>query len=145
MKKIVINHGICFGLSPLAIKRYYELAHPEMNLFFYEEKTNHEKCELVKIKDIVHYPIDCLLPIILNKDIGNDVINPHLKNEDYVDFEPMRDDPILVQVVEELGKKVNDRYSKLEIVQVDGKYRILENDIGSEWIETPDDIIWQEA
>jgi len=142
MKKIVISTGMDFSLSPLAIKRYYELVHPEMKLFFYKENNNNGKRELVKINEVEPPPIEIN---ILKVDIGDDVIDPHLQYKDYVYFEPMRDDPNLVQVVEELGIKANGRYSKLEIVQVDGKYRIHENEAGSEWIETPNDIIWQEA
>lgn len=52
-----------------------------------------------------------------------------------------RHDPILVQVVEELGKKANGDYANLHIVEVDGPYRIDEYD-GSESVNTPDDYDW---
>jgi len=52
-----------------------------------------------------------------------------------------RDDPILVQVVEQLGDKANGRCSKLAIETVDGPYRIVEYD-GNETVETPDSISW---
>lgn len=46
-----------------------------------------------------------------------------------------RDDPVLVSVVETLGKKANDSYSKLKVVEIpaDVKWTIEEYD-GSEWI-----------
>jgi hypothetical protein len=46
-----------------------------------------------------------------------------------------RTDSLLIQVVEELGEKVNDRFSKLKIIEIpdDVKYRIEEYD-GVEWI-----------
>ena len=52
-----------------------------------------------------------------------------------------RHDPILVQVVEELGDKANAEYAKLRIAQVSGPYRIDEYD-GFESVETPNGIDW---
>lgn len=53
-----------------------------------------------------------------------------------------RHDPILVQVVEQLGDKACGRSSALAIATVDGPYRIVEYD-GNETVETPDSIAWQ--
>lgn len=55
-----------------------------------------------------------------------------------------RHDPILVQVVEELGDKASGEFSKLQVVEVDGHYRINEYD-GYESVETPYQIDWQFA
>lgn len=52
-----------------------------------------------------------------------------------------RHDPILVQVVEELGDKASGEYSKLAIAEVSGPYRIDEYD-GYESVETPDSYDW---
>jgi len=52
-----------------------------------------------------------------------------------------RHDPILVQVVEELGKKANGIHATLKIAEVSGPYRIEEYD-GSETIMEPDDYKW---
>lgn len=52
-----------------------------------------------------------------------------------------RHDPRLVAVVEALGLEAASPYSELAIVEVDGPYRILEND-GLERIETPKTIRW---
>ena len=52
-----------------------------------------------------------------------------------------RHDPILVQVVEELGDKANGEYAKLRIAQVSGPYRIDEYD-GFESVETPEGYDW---
>ena len=52
-----------------------------------------------------------------------------------------RHDPILVQVVEELGKKANSPASDLCIAEVSGPYRIEEHD-GSETVYEPDDYDW---
>lgn len=57
-----------------------------------------------------------------------------------------RHDPLLVQVVEELGKAANDTYSDLRIVEVPSgtKYRIDEYD-GNETVMTPDNYVWEIA
>ena len=57
-----------------------------------------------------------------------------------------RDDPVLVQVVEELGERANTRFSELRIVDLPAgtKYRIDEYD-GNESIETEEDIRWSVA
>jgi len=60
------------------------------------------------------------------------------------DFE--RNDPILVQVVEELGEKANGRCAKLRIAEVPAGtlYRIDEYD-GFESVETKDSYDWKVA
>lgn len=52
-----------------------------------------------------------------------------------------RHDPVLVQVVEELGDKANGVYAKLVIGEVYGPYRIDEYD-GFESVMTADDYDW---
>ena len=52
-----------------------------------------------------------------------------------------RHDPVLVQVVEELGDKANGQCAKLRIAEVSGPYRIDEYD-GSESVETPEGYDW---
>jgi hypothetical protein len=56
-------------------------------------------------------------------------------------YDCARHNPILVQVVEELGKKANGRGSDLCIAQVFGPYRIEEYD-GAESVIEPDDYEW---
>ena len=128
MKKIVINKCYGgFGLSPLAQKRYMELKNPEMKIFFYGQNVFRSGgTEWSKIKDFENCMDEYLIQVVLNKDIGDNIINPKLTNEDYITIEPERSDPLLVQVVEKLGKKASDRYSELVVVSVDGKYRICE-------------------
>ena len=57
-----------------------------------------------------------------------------------------RDDPILVQVVEELGERANTRFSDLRITEIPAgtKYRIDEYD-GNESVLTIDDYDWSVA
>ena len=52
-----------------------------------------------------------------------------------------RHNPVLVQVVEELGSKANGFGSDLKIAEVFGPYRIEEYD-GSESVIEPDDYEW---
>ena len=52
-----------------------------------------------------------------------------------------RHDPVLVQVVEELGDEANGEYAKLRIEEVYGSYRIDEYD-GSERVMTAPDYDW---
>jgi hypothetical protein len=52
-----------------------------------------------------------------------------------------RHDPVLVQVVEELGEKAGGKFSELRIQEVSGPYRIDEYD-GMESVETPDSYDW---
>lgn len=52
-----------------------------------------------------------------------------------------RHDPILVQVVEEMGRKANGNYANLVVEEVDGPYRIDDYD-GMESIQTQDTLDW---
>jgi hypothetical protein len=52
-----------------------------------------------------------------------------------------RHDPILVQVVEELGEKADGAGAKLAIKEVSGPYRIDEYD-GNESVAEPDNYDW---
>jgi hypothetical protein len=63
--------------------------------------------------------------------------------DEHITLAVPRTDPILVQVVEELGRQASGKYSTLEVVDVPpgSKYRIQEYD-GMEWIEYPEDIEW---
>lgn len=69
--------------------------------------------------------------------------DPALDDDDMWRPNVKRSDPRLVQVVEELGDEASGACAELEVVEVDGKYRITEYD-GWESIETPDDIEWEE-
>ena len=62
------------------------------------------------------------------------------------DMDEKRTDPVLAQVVEELGKAASGSYSELCVYELPAgtKYRIEEYD-GLEHIETEDDIKWSVA
>lgn len=56
-----------------------------------------------------------------------------------------RHDPLLIQVVEELGETANGATAELEIVEIVGNlYRVREED-GREFVETPDLAHWIDA
>jgi hypothetical protein len=69
-----------------------------------------------------------------------------LSVSEFYDRDIDRDDPLLVQVVEELGQAANGGFAKLYIAEVPSgtKYRIDEYD-GLECIMTPDDYDWSVA
>lgn len=58
-----------------------------------------------------------------------------INNEEVEEWDIQRDDPILVEVVEEMGEKANTNYSDLQIVEIpaDVQYTIEEYD-GAEHI-----------
>ena len=62
------------------------------------------------------------------------------------DHDITRTDPILVQVVEELGEEVNNAFSKLRIIALPAgsMYHIDEYD-GFETVMTPEDYDWKIA
>lgn len=123
MTKIVYNG--CFGgfsLSTAAVRRYLELK----GILFVEEEYKQLAHSRVRFR------------------IGYDEEG----SPDYFSCYDIEDraDPILVQVVEELGEEANGNCAELCIRELDRgtRYRIQEYD-GSEWVETEYDIEWQVA
>jgi hypothetical protein len=56
-------------------------------------------------------------------------------DKDFWDWQLQRDDSILVQVVEEMGKVANDSYSDLAIVEIpDDVQWVIEEYDGAEWV-----------
>lgn len=136
--KIVINncHG-GFGLSEEAVIRYNELLGRKVWAIKHE---------------IFHYTKYSLVPPEERNDVGEklgaapenwhdmtddekDAYNEAYRSQTFYDRDIERNDPILIQVVEELGDKANDRYSELKIVEIpdDVKWQIDEYD-GAEWV-----------
>lgn len=144
--KIVIN--TCyggFGLSFAGLKRYYEIKFPERKLYFYKRDFSTNTYTKVSEGEYAIFYTD-----IFDKDFGNTFrandIDDDVFNDHFVSMRNFkRTDPILVQVVEELGNKANGECAELSVVEFsDNKYRICEYD-GLEWIETPDSIQWEEV
>jgi hypothetical protein len=67
--------------------------------------------------------------------------NKKHSEQTWYDHNVSRHDPILVQVVEELGDKANGMCAKLAIKEVSGPYRIDEYD-GNESVVEPDGYDW---
>lgn len=84
------------------------------------------------------------MKIVINRCYGGFGLSPEailkyteLKGIEYNDFiGSERNDPILVQLVEEMGSKSCANFSKLKIVEIpdDVEWQIAEYD-GSEWVE----------
>jgi len=144
--KVVIN--TCyggFGLSFAGLKKYYEIKFPERKLYLYNTDFSTNTYTKVSEDEYDHFHTD-----IFDKDFGSTFkakdIDDNVFNDHFVSmYDFKRTDPILIQVVEELGDKANGEYAELSIVEFSGnKYRICEYD-GLEWLETPDSIQWEEV
>lgn len=145
MTKIVYNacHG-GFSLSEAAIKRYAEIkgiklwieTDPEFSMLtHYWTAAPGERGPI--LKDDEFYEASQEARIASNEAYSKHQITAR-------DFD--RCDPVLIQVVEELGDAANGRYAKLRIHEVPAgsRYRIDEYD-GFESIETPDSYEWSVA
>ena len=142
MTKVVCNgcYG-GFGLSKEACKRYWEIKGQPV---WIEEDSKFKSLKmftvwLVAPEDRIEeknggdfYAMSIDERIEYNKKYTEQIWVPH--NVD-------RHDPVLVQVVEELGKEANGPHADLRIEEVDGPYRIDEYD-GMESVETPDSYEW---
>lgn len=126
MKKIVINSYYGgFGLSHEAVLRYAELSgiklFPDSEFFrsIYYKVPREEYEAAVK---------NCLTECGNYKDIDEKdlILSP---------TRIPRDDAKLIQVIEEMGEKANDGFSKLKIVEIpdDVKWEINDYD-GMEWV-----------
>jgi hypothetical protein len=73
-------------------------------------------------------------------------LTDNINNEDFDVYDIDRADPILVQVVEELGDKANGGFAKLCVIPLPAgtRYRIDEYD-GIETVMTIDDYDWKIA
>jgi hypothetical protein len=144
MAKIVYNSCYGgFGLSAAAMVRYAEIKG------FKIYPTRHETYSSLMVYWLVP-PEE--RPTPLNGDwqkYTNEewkIYNEEFKNKTINDDKIERDDPALVQVVEELGEAANGDYARLEIEEVPAGtlYRIDEYD-GKESVETRESYDWKIA
>ena len=112
MQKIVTNRCYGgFGLSEKAVRRYAELK--GIKLFLHKKSDSF----------IRHWTTE----EVESSDIPDDVY--------WSEYSIERDDPILVQVVEELGEEANGRCANLFVTEVpDGVEWQIEEYDGTEWI-----------
>lgn len=139
--KIVYNG--CFGgfsLSPMAVKRYAEIK----GMKIYVSKTDRDRQGNLQLKAD---PV----PITF-EDAGKEWMVFYHTSEDrnddsyWSDRDVDRDDPALVQVVEEMGSDANGSHAKLVIedVPTGALWRIDEYD-GNERVMTQSDYDWKVA
>jgi hypothetical protein len=110
-KKIVINTRFGgFGLSPSAFKRYAQIKQMDLFVYVIGEKRKDgytlAKDDLKESSLFVHYT---------TKFHGEKT----LTLDNYFSVHDIdRDDPALVQVVEELGDEANGLFAKLKVVEI---------------------------
>lgn len=144
-KVVYCPHVGGFELSPKAIKRFFELEHPEITLYFYKESGEwYHKIDLDDIEKS-----DCFITIF-SIDLGESVKSNDIDNEIFInhyisvyDFKNTieRHNPNLVKVVEELGGKEasgGGSESELEIKDIENsKYHLyISDETEAEWIIT---------
>lgn len=131
--KIVINvvHG-GFGLSHEGILRYLELAGKQVWAEESEDWEGHIDYWLVPKEGRVANAESEFWSMTKEEKAA---YNKAWSEQNFSYREIARDDPILIQVVEELGKKANNIYSELKIVEIpdDVEWQIDEYD-GVEWV-----------
>lgn len=126
MKKVILNK--CFGGFDVSKEAYMLYAKRKgLTLYLYESEFINRKFIYKKVNDdnsiFRHYFI---------KDMGDNV---EISNEDYEKYclylkDEHREDPILIEVVEELGEKASGRFGNLKVVEIpdDLEYVIDEYD-----------------
>lgn len=122
-----------FGLSVKAIKRYFAIKNQPV---WIEPNRRTARAHTVWL-----VPPDQRVELLESQIWSTLTVEEQIKyndqysNQTWNHTELERDDPVLVQVVKELGSEANDRYSDLKIVSVpaDVEWEIEEYD-GDEWV-----------
>jgi len=111
--KIVINKCYGgFGLSNGAMLRYLELKGVEFGMYTVQTSPF---CYVKLDKSEINRDSDCGVTVML----GPQQEMREYNDDDYFYYADIsRDDPILVQVVEELGSKANGVLAELKIVEI---------------------------
>lgn len=125
--KVVINaeHG-GFSLSPKAIELIAKKQNKEC--YFFNRNYDNGKTEYTPVEG---YPTSVFWCAFSINNPTDDTDEKY-----YLDVRPeSRTDPLLIEVVEQLGDEANGTYAKLKIVEVpdDVKWHIAEYD-GLEWV-----------
>jgi hypothetical protein len=140
MTKVVYNAKFGgFSLSREACERYWEIKGQQVWIEQNEQFKSFDMFTvwLVPPEERLTKPEDWYSTPIEERIAYNKQYDEQTWNDHNVD----RHDPILVQVVEELGDKANGMCAKLAIAEVSGPYRIDEYD-GNESVETPGSYDW---
>lgn len=142
MTKVVYN--ACYGgfnLSKEACQRYWEIKgkqiwieddkeHPSLGLWTVWLTPPEERLKPKSTEEFSAMSMDERI-----------AYNKAQSEQTWYERDVDRHDPVLVQVVEELGDKASGKYAKLRIEEVSGPYRIDEYD-GFESVETPGSYDW---
>ena len=114
MKKVILNK--CYGtfdVSYIAYKRYCEKKH--LPLFVYKMSIDTGSIAYEKVKGLDKF-IDAFT-YYFTKDYGDRLTELPKDNHLYLDSEN-REDPVLIEVVEELGEKASSSFSDLVVVEI---------------------------
>ena len=124
--KVILNK--CFGGFDVSNEAYMLYAKKKgLELYRYaSDFVNFKKCIYKKTND------ETLFKNYFIKDMGDNI---EISSEDYEKYnlyldDGYRQDPILIEVVEELGKKASGRFGELEVVEIPDNcyYKIDEYD-----------------
>ena len=137
MTKVVYN--ACYGgfsLSKEACQRYWDIKGQQV---WIEDAQWGFTVWLVPLEDrIPSKEGDAFYSMSMDERVA---YNRAHSEQTWYDRNVDRHDPVLVQVVEELGKKANGDFANLQIGEVRGSYRIDEYD-GNESVMTSGDYNW---
>ena len=114
MKKVILNK--CYGGFDVSKEAYMLYAKKKgLTLYLYESEFINKKFIYKKINND-----DSIFRHYFTKDMGDNI---EINNEDYEKYclylrDEHREDPILIEVIEELGEKANGRFGNLKIVEI---------------------------
>ncbi len=128
MKVVVNNCYGRFGLSPKAQERYWGLKGKQV--FFYVSEYGAKKARKASAD------ANPLLVHALFKDYGPLVNLAEVPREELARSETIeRHDPVLVRVVEEMGKAADGWRARLTVIEIpDGVNYIIRDYNGKEWV-----------
>lgn len=114
MKKVILNK--CYGGFDVSKEAYMLYAKKKgLTLYLYESEFINKKFIYKKINND-----DSIFRHYFTKDMGDNI---EISNEDYEKYclylrNEHREDPVLIEVIEELGEKANGRFGNLKIVEI---------------------------
>ena len=137
--KVIVNRCYGgFGLSTKAIRRYLELK--GLPCYFYKQSKYNFKDGVNEYSILNNDEDGGLFTCTFTKYFGKAIDIDKISNEDYKKYSFHSDDikrnnPILIQVVEELGSEASGECANLQIIEIpdDVDFKIEEYD-GSEWV-----------
>lgn len=119
MKKIILNKSYGgFSVSPECYKKYAEKTGTDLFAYSLDFVHEEDRTRVYLVKRSFDNN-ETIFDTYLTKDFGDRVLESKVDNKYFFHLdEKHRDDPLLVQIVEELGEDANGRFSNLQIVEV---------------------------